>query len=312
MELSDIFQSIIMITFMIAIGAIISRTFIFNHDTQKLFITLIVNVAMPCIILSSIFHVNMEDDIFKKILIVFLLSILINLLGILIGWILARIFFKDNKVKSELAIMSGLGNTAFIGIPLCAVLFGTEGALYAAIFDAGVDFVIWTICVLLLQKDMNFSFQMFKSMINTPIIAIVAGLTLAYFNLKPPTLFIDLTDQLSVLAAPLAMFYIGVLLMNIYRRKKFHGAKPIILLPITVKLIILPIIVALVIPIFPVDKVISQVIIVQSMMPTLHLASILFAKYSADEELGATTTVVSTIVSFSTIPLIILLVNTFF
>lgn len=295
---------------MIFLGAILSRTFPFNDDTRQMFISLIVNVAMPCIILSSIFNVEITKDSFRLIAIVFILSIIINLTGIGLGWLFARICYPKSKKKAELAILSGLGNTGFIGIPLCAVLFGPEGALFAAIFDAGVDFTIWTVGVFLLQENKKINIQTFKSMINVPMIAIIIGLASAYLGIRPPSIFVQLTDHLSALAVPLAMFYIGAIIMTL-QRSKVNESTSKIWLPITVKLIILPLSVAFMITFIQLDTFIVQTVLIQSMMPTITLASILFAKYSGDEDMGAMTTVMSTIVALSTIPLMIYLINAF-
>ncbi|MFD1706655.1 AEC family transporter [Siminovitchia sediminis] len=180
MELSIVVQSILIITVMIIIGAVLARTSPLNHETRNLFISIIVNIAMPCIILSSIFQVDMDGEMFKKIILVFVLSILINIVGIGLGWVFAAVFQKSNR-RREIAILSGLGNTGFIGIPLCAALLGPEGALYAAIFDAGVDVTIWTVGVILLQKNRKFALHTLKSMVNIPTAAILAGLLVAYF-----------------------------------------------------------------------------------------------------------------------------------
>jgi len=310
MDVSIVFQSILLIALMILIGGLLSKTFPFNDDTRKMFISLIVNVAMPSIILSSIFNVEINNDTFKLVAIVFGLSILINLIGIGLGWVLATLFFRQSTKKREIALLSGLGNTGFIGIPLCAVLLGPEGALFAAIFDAGVDFTIWTVGVLVLQKNSKISFETVKAMINIPTIAIVFGLTAAYFNFRPPFLFIQLSNQLAALAAPLAMFYIGVLIMTL-RRSNVRESGPKAWLPITVKLILLPLAAAVLMGFIHLEMVVIQTVLIQAMMPTLTLASILFAKYSADEDIGALTSVLSTILALLTIPLLIYLMNIF-
>ncbi len=306
MEFSTVFESILMIAIMIVLGALLSRTFPFNSDTRKMFVSIIVNVAMPCIILSSIFKMDIDAGIFKKVLIVFGLSIIINLLGIGLGWLLAVL--GKMRHSREIAILSGLGNTGFIGIPLCAALLGPEGALLAAIFDAGVDVVIWTAGALMLQKNEGFAFRNLRSLINIPTAAIVAGLVIAYFNLKPPELIIRVTDSLAALATPLAMFYIGVLIMTL-QPAKVRATGTQVGIPLLVKLIVMPLAVGLTVHWFPFDAVMMHALLIQSMMPTLTLASILFAKYSANEEMGALTTVLSTIVSLATIPMMLYLVT---
>src|SRR5690625_3795664 len=299
-----------LIAMLIFIGAIISKTFPFNNDTRQMFMSLIINIAMPSIILSSIFNVEITKDSFKLIVIVFVISIGINLVGIALGSLFARIFYPKSTKKVEIAILSGLGNTGFIGIPLCLVLLGPEGALFAAIFDAGVDFTIWTVGVFLLQEEKKFNFSMFKSMLNVPMLAIIFGLFSAYISFKPPIIFIDLFDRLAALAVPLAMFYIGAIVMTL-QRSKVNNSSSKIWIPISVKLIILPIFVAIIVNFTRLETFIVQTIIIQSMMPTLTLASILFAKYSGDEDMGAVTTVVSTIAALLTIPLMLYVIDLF-
>lgn len=311
MELTVVFQSIMLIAILIFIGAILSKTFPVNRDTRQTFISLIVNVAMPSIILSSIFNVDITKDRFKLIVIVFILSIVINIFGIFLGKLFVQLFYPKSTKKAEIAILSGLGNTGYIGIPLCAVLIGPEGALYAAIFDAGVDVTIWTIATFLLQKDKRFNLKMLRSFINIPMIAIVFGLLSAFIGFKPASIFIDLFDRLAGLAVPLAMFYIGMIIMSLQRSKVSESTQKI-WLPITVKLIILPIVVTVMITMTQLETIIVQTVIIQSMMPTITLASILFAKYSGDEEMGAVTTVVSTIIALLTIPLMLYVINLFF
>lgn len=310
MEFTVVFQSIMIITFMIMIGALLAKTNPLSDETRRVFIQIIVNVAMPCIILSSIFHVEMDDKMFKMIALVFGLSIIINLVGIGIGFLFAWLFHRDSNKLREIAILSGLGNTGFIGIPLCAALLGPKGALFAAIFDAGVDVTIWTVGVIMLQKNRSFALQTLKSMVNIPTAAIVVGLLAAYFQLKPPGIIIELTDRLAVLAAPLAMFYIGMMIMTL-QRGHIRRSVSHIWVPIAVKLIILPVASIFMIHFFSLNTVVIQTVLIQSMMPTITLASILFAKYSADEQMGALTTIFSTLLGLVTIPLMVYVMSLF-
>lgn len=310
MDVSIVLQPIVLIAFMIIIGGLLTRTYTFNNDTRALLISLIVNVAMPSIILSSIFNVDIDDDKIKMIGMVFILSLAISLIGIGLGWLITGFFSKDVQKKKEIAVLSGLGNTGFIGIPLCLILFGPEGALYAAIFDAGTDLTIWTVGVLILQKNNKISLKTLTSLINLPTIAIVFGLTTAFLQYKPPFIFVDLSNQLAALAAPLAMFYIGVLMVSL-KKGSVKNTSAIITIPLAVKLILLPFVAILLLLLFSVEGLVFQIVLVQSMMPTLTLAPILFSKYNADEEFGAVTTVIGTILALFTIPGLVYLMDIF-
>ncbi|MBY0221768.1 AEC family transporter [Sporosarcina aquimarina] len=310
MQLSTVFNSITLIGMMIVIGIALARVTPINESTKKTYTLLIVNVAMPCIILSSIFKVNIDQSMLRNIGIVLILSVVINTIGIGIGWVFASSFSGNRRLRQEIALLSGLGNTGFIGIPLCAAILGPEGALYAAIFDAGVDIVIWTVGVMILKNSYAFSIVNIKSLINIPIVAIIVGLLCTFINYRPPEIFIDLSNQLAALASPLAMFYIGLLIMSKSENKSAIKTTNVnIFSPIFSKLVVLPIITLFIISILPIqmDVMINKVLLIQAMMPSLTLASILFTKYSKDEVFGAFATVMSTIISLVTIPSLILI-----
>ena len=70
--------------------------------------------------------------------------------------LLAYLFgFRSLKAR-KMAILAGIGNTGFIGIPLCAQIFGPTGGLLAAIFDAGLDVVVFTLVIMFLQQGEKF------------------------------------------------------------------------------------------------------------------------------------------------------------
>ncbi|MCG3088260.1 AEC family transporter [Sporosarcina cyprini] len=311
MALGLILHSIGIITLMIGIGVLLARTFHFNADTRNVFISLIVNVGMPCIILSSIFQIEIDGSLLRKIGFVFLFSIGFNVIGIGIGYLFAILFHKKVNRARELAILSGLGNTGFIGIPLCAVLLGPEGALYAAIFDAGVDFTIWTVGALLLQKNPRIGLGMLRTMINPPLLAIIIGMAMVVIGYHPPYLLQDLFDRLAAIAAPLAMFYIGIMIMSLIQTssQSIKNSRSTLWLPISVKLVLMPIFAVMVGKALSLDNIMLQTMLIQAAMPTLTLSSILFAKYSADEEMGIVTTIISTLAALFTIPVIIYLLN---
>lgn len=304
MEITAVIHSISLIAILIVLGSFIARTYPFNQDTRQMFITLITNIAMPAIILSSIFSVEINNETFKILIIIFILSIIINLAGLLLGYLSTLIFKHHSNKKTEIAILSAFGNTGFIGIPLCAVLFGPEGALYAAIFDAGVDFTIWTVGVYLLQDEKKFSLKLLKGIINIPLVAIITGLIIAAVGIKVPTIMIDLTDILAAFAVPLAMFFIGAIVSN-FQRGEVRMSNFEVITPIFIKLILLPFIVIFFVKNSNLSALMSDIVIIQSMMPALTLSSVLFAKYSKDDKMGAFITILSTFASLLVIPLIL-------
>jgi predicted permease len=304
-EIAPLFTSVFIMAAIIGIGALIGSRTPLTHDARQLLTTIIVNVAMPCIILDGVFQSPIDHKLLSQLFTIFIVSVFFNCLGIFIGWIGAKPLQLPAKKRGEVAILSGLGNTGFIGLPLCASLFGPKGALLAAVFDAGVDFTIWTVAVMLLQEKRSFSIAGLRSLANIPMFAIVIGLLVAALGVTPPEAVKTLTGTLAHVASPLAMMYIGMLIPGLFKNRK-RLSIPMLGLPIGLKLFVFPLVATLLLSLLALDKEIAQVVLVQVAMPTIAMASILFARYAADEEMGAMTTVFSTLIGLLTIPAVVL------
>ncbi|AOH54584.1 hypothetical protein ABE28_009505 [Peribacillus muralis] len=110
----------------------------------------------------------------------------------------------------------------------------------------------------------------------------ILGLIFACARYNPPHIFVSLAKQLALLASPLAMFYIGMLIMSI-TKSQLLTAKRKIIIPTIIKLVSLPLVVFGIIKMMNLDRIISQTLLIQAMMPVLTIASILFSKYGANE-----------------------------
>src|SRR5699024_6106684 len=120
------------------------------------------------------------------------------------------------------------------------------------------------------------------------------GLTFAFANFKPPEITIELINQLAALASPLAMFYIGLLIMSKSKQSSVHRSNQYI--PVITKLIVLPIITLVLVNVLPlkIEMLTKHVILIQSMMPVLTLSPILFTKYNKNDVFGAFITILTT------------------
>ncbi|WP_100405307.1 AEC family transporter [Bacillus solitudinis] len=303
MSIATIFTSVSMMALIIFFGFLIGRKIDVSLEAKQLLMIIIINVSVPAIILNGIMGTSITDQLLSDMLSIFLLSVVFNICGMGIGWAAAFLFGFKTLNARKIAILAALGNTGFIGIPLCAQIFGPTGGLLAALFDAGLDIVIFSIVVIMLQEGEKFTVKHFKSMINIPIIAIIIGILIAIIGFDPPLIVKELTARLAALASPLAMIYVGLLLPDFIAKKKKVSLK-FISVPLILKLILLPIIVIVVIQAFPVNEAVTQVTLIQVSMPTFMLATVLFARYTDDEESAVFTTIYSTLLSLLTIPLV--------
>lgn len=299
-----------MMGIIVLLGALVGRRLSITDEAKQLLMMIIINLAVPAIIFNGIFSTEIDDALLGSIITIFCISVVVNILGIVFGLVAARLTgFKSMEAK-KIAVLAGLGNSGFIGIPLCAQLFGPVGGLLAAIFDAGLDVVVFSVVIMMLQQGAGFSIRQFKSLINVPFIAIITGIIVAIIGVEPPIIIKDLAAFLSSIAAPLAMIYIGILIPDFLREKKKTPFK-FISVSLVVKLIIFPLAMIAVIQLFPLDEIMKKVIFVLVAMPTIMMAPVLLSRYANDEDAGVMTTIYSTILSLITIPVIVYISNYF-
>jgi predicted permease len=309
MELSIIIlTTTCMMGIMISIGALISKKVKITHEVKQLLMMIIINVALPAIILNGIFNTEINDALLSDMLTIFIISIVLNMLGLGLGWTAARIFGFHSIEAKKLAILAGIGNTGFIGIPLCAEIFGPVGGLLAAVFDSGVDFVTFSLVIMLIQQGNGFSLRQFKSLINIPFIAITLGILIAITGFEPPLVIKKLASYLSSLATPLAMIYIGLLISEFVRRKR-KVPKRFVSVSLVMKLLLFPLIAIAILQFLPLSSFLKQLSYIQIAMPTFTLSTVLIARYTNDEESAVIAVIYSTICSLFTIPFVVYIAN---
>ncbi|WP_028775435.1 AEC family transporter [Shimazuella kribbensis] len=295
-------QSVLMMASMLGIGALLTKKVNFNEDTRTLLTTLIVSVAVPCVIVGSFFQLPHEEGLYGHLLIVFAFSLGTYAISLFLTWWLGRLLGMSKFQSSQMAVISAQGNTGFIGLPLCLILFGSKGVILAAVFDTGVGISLWTMSVMVINHRYSITLRSLKPMINIPLIAFFVGLLLSIFQFDAPETLLQFLLKLGALASPLALIYIGFFLPKLFRSNKQTNFKPLII-GISIKLLVVPLITIGILSSLPLDKLTKQVILLMSTMPTGSMVPILFAHLKADEEFGAQATVFATITSLLTIPL---------
>ncbi|WP_240376863.1 AEC family transporter [Bacillus piscicola] len=308
MDIITVALAIAMMGIIIAIGVVVAKQITITENIKKLFVVLIINVAVPSIILNGVFNTEMTDAILRQVFTVFGFSIVFNASAVLFAVIVGKMFRLETSLAKKLSLLAALGNTGFIGIPLSLAIFGPLGGLLAAVFDAGLDVILFSVGVYLLQSNQGFDIRQLKALLNPPLIAITFGMLFAVSGFEAPVLLQDLTAMLSGLAAPLAMFYIGFLLPPFFKKGEAFFF-PQMWLPVSLKLLVIPLLAMPLILLLSLDGILPHLLILLSAMPNIMLAAPLFGRYTNDEDKAAMTTIYSTLLSLLTIPLVAWLAN---
>jgi len=277
--------------FVVGIGYYLGKK---KPDFDNSFITTFAsNVCTPAMVIYSITSTGITFEQYTSYFIYYLIAIAgFGLTGIIILYLL-----KTKDIIREIPVFL-LPNNGNMGIPICLFAYGSQGLGIAASISSLIILLHFTLGVFL--ADRKFDFNILIK--NPPFYAIIFSVTFIYFDLEMPKAIINLTELLTYTAIVLILMSLGIALTKL---KIFSFTNSII--ASIGRVIIGPVIGFLIIIFFDLSGFGAGVILIQSAMPSAILNYLIGSMYSPKEIVDniASTIVVSTLMSFITVPIVV-------
>lgn len=277
--------------FVVGIGYYLGKK---KPDFDNSFITTFAsNVGTPAMVIYSITSTGITFEQYTSYFIYYLIAIAgFGLTGIIILYLL-----KTKDIIREIPVFL-LPNNGNMGIPICLFAYGSQGLGIAASISSLIILLHFTLGVFL--ADRKFDFNILIK--NPPFYAIIFSVTFIYFDLEMPKAIINLTELLTYTAIVLILMSLGIALTKL---KVFSFKKA--LYSSLVRVILGPLIGYVIILYFDLSGFAAGVLLIQAAMPSAVLNYLIASMYSpkAIVDSVASTIVVSTIMSFITIPVIV-------
>src|SRR5210317_13508 len=288
--LLKLFEAVFPVFFIIGIGYYLGKK---NPKIDTAFITnFAANIDSPGLIFYSITSTGITFELFS----VYFFYALVVITGFaLVG--LVFLFFQRKDLVTELPPFI-LPNTGNMGLPICLFAYGAKGFGVASAISAVVMLLHFTLGVFLAKK--KFDSQL---ILKTPAFyAIIFSLFFLYFEIKPPVFLVNLTMLLSYATIFLVLMSLGIALT----RLKVFSFKDAMVASIG-RVIIGPIIGFSLIKFFNLTGFAAGVLLIQCSMPSAVLTYLVGSMYSPKKVVDsiASMIVVSTIISFVTIPIVV-------
>ncbi|MDD3344391.1 MAG: AEC family transporter, partial [Sulfurospirillaceae bacterium] len=96
--------------------------------------------------------------------------LLFSCLTIVMGYIMARLFFDDAKDRSIMTIASAINNTGNLGIPLGIALFGMDSIIYTSMMSVANTLMTYTLGVFFYSAGTSSMKQAFLNIFKLPVI----------------------------------------------------------------------------------------------------------------------------------------------
>ena len=286
-----LFEVLFPVFFVVGVGYYIGKN---DPKIDTKFITnFAANVGTPALILYALNIKNISFDIFSNYFWYYLLAIT----GFFFVGIIFLLILKTKDIIRELPPFV-LPNTGNMGLPICLFAYGSDGLGIAAAISSLIILFHFTLGVFLADRKFNFE-VILKS---PPFYTIIISVLLLYYEIQLPV-FIENTSFLLMYATIfLILMSLGIALT---RLKIFSFSKALI--SSVGRLILGPIIGLSIIYYYELDGFAAGVLLIQCSMPSAILNYLVGSIYSPKKIVDniASMIVVSTLLSFITIPIVV-------
>ena len=274
----------------------------------------IVNIAVPCNCVVGLLD-NLDREGIVQAAGMMAAGVASVILTVLVSATVATLLRLPHERWGVFVAMAGFSNTLFIGIPVCTQLFGDVSMPYIMLYYIGHTSLMQSVGMMLLERagskaGQKGSFlQFYKDVfLKPPILSVAFSIVLLALGWKLPPVLMRFADYISGSVSPLALIYCGFIVYEVgLKNLRFAQGLPAML---AVRLVVAPVISLACCSLFGMEGLALQVFVVESALPVVSQVTVMAGKFGADEKYAATGATLSTLGSFVTIPILMVLLGT--
>lgn len=209
-----VFIKILGIFIIIVVGFIANKIKILPSDAEPALVNLMLLIATPCMIFSSLITKELDESTAGKTLMVIVGSLIYFIAMPLICIPISKIFTKTPKedIGVLMAIMVGV-NTGFMGFPITKSIFGDDLFFLIVIQNMVMSLHLYFIAILQMNYGRKSSFDIkhtVKSLANPCMILAILGMIFLFNGIKLPGTIIEVTEMIGNITTPLSMIIVGM------------------------------------------------------------------------------------------------------
>jgi predicted permease len=292
---------------LIALGFIAVRTRLMPADAIPGLGRLVMYIAMPAMIFSTLASMNFDQVIDPTYLLVYGAG---SALALVAGLGISKLLLRDSVAAGGVkAIGMAVSNSAFFGYPVLVLVFDDPPTNAFAMALMIENMLILPLALVIIEYGVGrqngtslasvWKSVLVRVMKNPLIMAIIAGVLASAIDLQLPAVMIKSLGMLSGTAAPVALFVVGGSLVN----SSLRGNLSEIGLVVAGKLALHPLLMVLLIWLLPdFDPRLQLAAVLMAAMPMMSIYPIIGGNYGY-RNLCASILLVTTVLSFVTISL---------
>ncbi len=262
------------------------------------------NLFLPALCIKIIYTTNIGIETILIPATAGLTIITAMILSIAIYTLLGKKVHIEQSEKGVLILAATFGNVTYLGLPVLTALYGHEAARYALFYDLlATTPLLWLVGASLAShygeaKRLEITDSIKTIACLPPIWAILIGIALKSTNIQLPAFVETTLELLGGLVVPLMVFSIG-LALSFPKVRHAYAIVPAVI----IKLAIVPFISYMVARFLGLKGNALASCLMEGAMPTMILSLLFAARFKLDEQLSAFMIVITTAMSFITLPI---------
>lgn len=301
--MDNIISQMVILLLLVAAGFITNKFGLTGGDFDRKLSNFIINVSCPCLIVASV----MGDTVPDRGMIIPLLAVGFATYIVLFGisWLLPRYFVKRDDVRGMYSFMLMFGNVGFIGYPIVASIFGSEAVFYASLLNVPNTLFIFVVGTVFVLGGQKLRFNP-RTLYSPAMIASYVSIIIVVMGWEQmPRVVAEPFRLIGGITVPGALLVIGSSMAQIGRHHILGSPSTYIMAAL--RLMIIPLTVFLMSRLAGVDETVNRINTVLIGMPVASYGTMFCLKYGRDETEMVRGTLVTTILSVVTIPLLTML-----
>ena len=301
MAIANVLSQMVSLFLMMFVGFLAAKVGLIEPDFRRKLSSLVLNTACPCIIVSSVLKSGGAPSALVATLGI---SVAFYAVMIVLAFLLVHIIPTPPSERRLDQLMLVCTNLIFMGIPIIQSFYGAEGVSLLSMFILLFNFLVFTYGVMLLDGggDINLK-QLINPGVVSALIALVFGLT----GWRLPSPVESALASIGSINTPMAMMVIGASLAHSDIRAAFTN--PRLYRVSFLRLIVMPLVFIGLSLVVPISRMLTGICVIVAAMPIAGNCSMLSDIYTPEDMTASHATIVSTLLSGVTLPLLVLVMN---
>lgn len=305
-----VFETVIPVFFIITLGWWCRRSGLLDERSAKALNQYVFYIAVPAMMFSSTARVELSEIVNLPFLLTYFAATAITMLLTFIGY---RWLKPQGALdRTVICLISGWGNTVYMGVPLFYFVFGDKGTLPVVIATLATNMAFIFGLAFFAHREQagqtsNSTAELLRNVFvkNPVMLAPILGMSWSLAGLSLPVPLDNLLGMIAPSAAPVALFALGLSLYGLSLR----GNSAQLGWMSAMKLLVHPLVAWGLVLLFGLEPFWAASVVLMSALPTGAMVFVLAQQYEKRVELASSAILSTTVLSVLTLAVILPLIK---